>query len=89
MTKLSAVVYLVVHRHFYGNALEDVRTDLKRIEDVHQTALTLTEFIEKEGDEMWTEKIIQDLGPWLMVQLCDAANMFEVMRKYALSICLV
>lgn len=74
-------MYQVIHHHFYGNTLEDIRADLKRTEDLHQTALSLTEFIEKEGNELWTEKILQDLGPWLMVQLCDAANMLEVMRK--------
>lgn len=74
-------MYLVLRRHFYGYTLDDVRKEIKRTEDVHQTALTLTEFIRKEGDELWTEKILQDLGPWLMIQLCDAANMFEVMQK--------
>ncbi|KAK8209040.1 hypothetical protein M8818_004004 [Zalaria obscura] len=79
---ISVIMYLVLRRHFYGYTLDDVRKEIKRTEDVHQTALTLTEFIRKEGDELWTEKILQDLGPWLMIQLCDAANMFEVMQNF-------
>jgi hypothetical protein len=62
-------------------SLEDLRNELKRTEDTQQTALTFTEFIEKKGDEQWADKLLQDLGPWLMVQLCDAANFFEVLLK--------
>jgi hypothetical protein len=62
--------------------LEDLRQDVKRTEDVHQTALTLTEFIEKRGDELWADELLEGLGPWLMVQLCDLAAFFEVLRKY-------
>jgi hypothetical protein len=80
--KLSAIIYLVAHRHFHDVTLEDLRQDVKRTEDVHQTALTLTEFIEKRGDELWADELLEGLGPWLMVQLCDLAAFFEVLRKY-------
>lgn len=75
------MVYFVIRRRFKGDTMEDIREGIKRTEDVNQTALTLTEFIEKEGDEAWTGKILEDLGPWMMVQLCDTANALEVFRK--------
>ncbi len=81
MGKLAVIVCLVVRRHYTGETIEDIRTDIKRTEDVHRTALTLTEYIEKEGDELWADNIVQMMGPWLMVQLCDIANSLEVMRK--------
>ena len=80
--QLSALVYLVVQRHFHSPTLEDLREDVKHTEDVHETALTLTEFIEKKGDEIWADELLEGLGPWLMVQLSDMAAFFEVMRKY-------
>lgn len=80
-SKLSAVMYMVILRHFNGDTIEDIRNDIKRTEDIHQTAFSLAEFIEKEGDEVWADKILERLGPWLMLQLCDIANIFEVMRK--------
>ncbi|KAF2794867.1 hypothetical protein K505DRAFT_407283 [Melanomma pulvis-pyrius CBS 109.77] len=79
---LSAIIYFVVDRHFHGNTLKNLREDVKRTENVHMTALTLTEFIEKKGDELWADELLEGLGPWLMVQLCDMANFFEVMRNF-------
>ena len=83
--QLSAIIYLVAQRHFHSPTLEDLREDVKRTEDVHETALTLTEFIEKKGDEMWADELLEGLGPWLMIQLSDMAAFFEVMRKYVFS----
>jgi len=74
-------VYLVVERRIHGVTVEDIREDLKRTEDTHRTALSLTEFIEKNGYENWADSILQDLGPWLMIQLADLANFFESLRK--------
>jgi hypothetical protein len=74
-------VYLVIERRAHGNTIEDLREDVKRREDQHITAFSITELIEKEGDEMWSDKLLQDLGPWLMVQLSDLANSCESMRK--------
>ena len=79
---LSAIVYFVLERHFHGKSLDDLQNDLKRVENQHKIALNLTEFIEKRGEEKWADDAIQVLGPWLMVQLCDLANFFEVLRKY-------
>ena len=64
--------------------MESMREDIKHTEDTQRTALSLTEFIEKKGDEHWADEILEDLGPWLMVQLSDAANLCETLRKYVL-----
>jgi hypothetical protein len=42
----------------------------------------LNEFIEKEGDEKWADEIVEVVGPWLMIQLSDAANFFETLRNF-------
>jgi hypothetical protein len=79
---MSAIVYLIMERRVHGNTIDDLREDVKRREDQRLTALSITELIEKEGEEMWSDKLLQELGPWLMVQLSDLANSFESMRKY-------
>jgi hypothetical protein len=76
------MMYLVIERRIHGNTIEDLREDVKRREDQRVTALSVTELIEKEGDEMWSDELIKDLGPWLMLQLSDLANSFESMRKF-------
>ena len=65
--------------------MDDLHEDIKHREDVNRTALSLTEFIEKEGDEKWADDLLEGLGPWLMIQLADFANLFETVRKYVSS----
>lgn len=62
--------------------MQDLREDIKHREDQRTTALSLTELIVKEGDENWSDELLEGLGPWFMVQLADLANFFESMRKY-------
>ncbi|KAL1648199.1 hypothetical protein SLS61_007071 [Didymella pomorum] len=79
---LAAFAYLVIERRVHGNTIEDLREDIKHREDQRTTALSLTELIVKEGDENWSDDLLEGLGPWLMVQLADLANFFESMRNF-------
>ncbi|KAF2853539.1 hypothetical protein T440DRAFT_505843 [Plenodomus tracheiphilus IPT5] len=79
---MSWLVYIVAERRIHGVSIEDMREDIKHTEDQRQPALSITEFIEKKGDEHWADDILQDLGPWLMIQLADAANFFETTRNF-------
>jgi hypothetical protein len=73
---------LVIERRVHGNSIEDLRKDIEHREDQQQMALSLTEFIEKRGDEQWADDILKVVGPWLMVQLADMANFFESIRNF-------
>ncbi|KAF1944695.1 hypothetical protein EJ02DRAFT_452296 [Clathrospora elynae] len=79
---LSALLYLVAERRIHGQTMEDLREDIKHRENVQQTALSLTEFIEKQGDENWADDLLRDAGPWLMIQLADMASFFESVRNF-------
>ncbi|KAL6706388.1 hypothetical protein ACN47E_005494 [Coniothyrium glycines] len=79
---IAWVIYIVVERRVNGVTIEALREDIKHTEDVHATALSLTEFIEKKGEDQWADEIMQDLGPWLMIQLADLANFFESLRNF-------
>ncbi|KAI4762603.1 hypothetical protein E4T51_04394 [Aureobasidium sp. EXF-12344] len=79
---LSGVVYLILRKRFVDKTLDDVRTDIERTEDKQQDPLDLTEFIEKHGDGSWLERLQEVAGPWVMVQLADIANMFEILRNF-------
>jgi hypothetical protein len=52
-----------------------------RTEDATKTAMTLTEFTVKRGDEAWVNPLIEQLGPWVYIQLADMANFREVIQK--------
>ena len=78
---LSAIVYLVVERRVHGNTLKDLRDDVIRSETRQNTALSVSELIIKEGDEKWSDELLEGLGPWLMMNLADMADFFETVRK--------
>jgi hypothetical protein len=79
---LSVIVYLVIMRHVHGDTLENLRDEIRRTEDVRQTARSLTEFIQKEGEEEWANRILELIGEWLMIQLADLANTIESARNF-------
>ncbi|OAG06918.1 uncharacterized protein CC84DRAFT_1088757 [Paraphaeosphaeria sporulosa] len=79
---LAACIYLVFQRRTHGNTLEDLRDEIKHREDQRRTALSLTELIVKKGDKNWSDKLVEDLGPWFMVQLADLANFFESLHSF-------
>ena len=74
-------MYLVIQRCAHSNTIEDLRADIEHRENQRKTALSLTELIIKEGEERWSDKLLEGLGPWLMLQLADLANFFESLRK--------
>ena len=55
---------------------------IERAEDWVLTALTIGEQIKKRGEHGWMEPLIEEMGPWLMIQLADLSNLLEVILKY-------
>ena len=43
--------------------------------------MNLTQLIEQRGSYKWLAVIEEDLGPWVLQQLEDLANVLEVWRK--------
>ena len=78
---LLSIVYLIAMRKIHEPNLNDLRKDVIRTEDRNKTALSVTEFMEKEGDEGWVDELVRVVGPFLMIQLADLANLMEIMRK--------
>jgi len=83
--QLLLTLYLLIHRKVAAPTIEDLRKDIERTENVTKVALTLSEFIQKKGDEAWLDPLVKAIGPWTLVQLSDLANFMEVLRKYTFS----
>lgn len=54
---------------------------MQRVHDRQGTAYKFGELIDKHGDDSWIEPLIDDLGPFVQLQLGDMANMLEVLTK--------
>lgn len=71
----------VLRRRLHTPTVERLREHIIRTEDSVLTALTLTEQIEKRGEHAWIEPLIKEMGPWMLLQLGDMANLLEVVLK--------
>ncbi|KAL8668318.1 MAG: hypothetical protein Q9168_007047, partial [Polycauliona sp. 1 TL-2023] len=79
---ILSVIWVVIKRRLYPPTLEDIRAEIKRSEDVEMTAMNITQLIEQHGSHGWTDALRQDLGPWLLLQLEDLANVLEIWRNF-------
>lgn len=79
--KLLGVISLILHRKVRPPTIDDLKRDIIRTEDMAETALSIGEFVEKEGDQRWVDPLIEKVGPWALIQLSDLANIMEVLRK--------
>lgn len=79
------IVYLIVNRRLNPPTIEDLKAEIRRTESKTTTALNLAEYIEKKGDKQWVDPLIDEVGPWAMIQLADLANLVEVLQKYVLT----
>ncbi|KAL9130871.1 MAG: hypothetical protein Q9175_006917 [Cornicularia normoerica] len=81
---LLAAVVQVLRRRLNGPTVESLRADMKHTEDSGVTASTISEQIQKRGEHAWIEPMIEDMGPWLLLQLGDMANLLEVILNWLL-----
>ncbi|KAL8692932.1 MAG: hypothetical protein Q9218_002134 [Villophora microphyllina] len=79
---ILALIWLVIKRRLYPPTLEDIREEIKRSEDAEMTPLNITQLIEQHGSHGWTDALRHDLGPWLLLQLEDFANVLEIWRNF-------
>ena len=54
---------------------------MQRALDSQGTAIRFGEIIDKHGRDSWLEPLIDELGPYVQLQLGDVANMLEVFHK--------
>ena len=75
------IIYIVLKNRFYPSSVEDLKASVRRSKGHESTALQFGELVEKHGRENWIEPLVDELGPYLQLQLNDLANMLEVLAK--------
>lgn len=55
---------------------------MQRAHNRQSTAYNFGELVDRHGGDSWIEPLIDDLGPFVQLQLGDMANMLEVLTKF-------
>ena len=71
---------------YFPTSVGSLRESTHRVFDDQGTASKVGELIDKHGSEKWLEPLIDELGPFIQLQLGDVANMLEVLNKSVLSL---
>ena len=66
---------------YFPTTVESLRESTKRALDREGTAFKFGELIDKHGRDNWLEPLVDELGPYVQLQLGDMANMLEVFAK--------
>ncbi len=71
----------MIKNRFYPTSVESLRKSMQKALDSRTTASKFGELVDKHGSEHWLEPLMEDLGPYVQLQLGDVANMLEVLDK--------
>lgn len=58
-----------------------MRESMRRGHDQSGEAYNFGELVDKHGRNHWIEPLLDDLGPFVQLQLNDVANILEVFSK--------
>ena len=76
-------MFIVIKNRYYPTSVRSLRESARRTIDRVGTASDLGELIDKHGREDWLDPLIDELGPYIQLQVGDIANMLEVFMKSA------
>ncbi len=71
----------MLKNRYFPNSAESLRESMRRAVDSSSSASRFGELIDKHGRHDWLEPLMEDLGPYVQLQLGDMANMLEVFSK--------
>lgn len=75
------MIYYVTRNRYSPTSVESLRRSIQRTRDSRRTASRFGELIDKHGRDNWLEPLLEDLGPYIQLQIGDIANMLEVFDK--------
>lgn len=68
--------------YFYPTPLEDLREAIRRTIDRGATAFKVGELMDKHGSDNWLGPFLEELGPFIQVQVADFANFLEATYNF-------
>ena len=76
------IIYIVLKNRFHPTSVDSLRESMKRSLESTGTASKFGELVDKHGRKDWLEPFMDDLGPYIQLQLGDMANMLEVFSNF-------
>ena len=61
--------------------IQSLQDSMQRALDDKAKAYRISELIDKHGRKSWLEPLIDDLGPYVLLQVGDLANLLETFDK--------
>lgn len=71
----------MIKNRIYPTSVGTLRESMQRALDGQSTAYRVGEIIDKHGRDSWLEPLIDELGPYIQLQIGDIANALEVIHK--------
>jgi hypothetical protein len=74
--------YSVVMKYYYPTSLEELRNGIERTIDRGATAFKVDELMDTHGSGDWLGPLMDELGPFIQVQVEDLANRFKAAYNF-------
>lgn len=75
------VIYIVLKSRYFPSTAESVRESLDRSINKSEQALRWGEIVDRHGREKWIEPLLDEVAPFIQLQVGDIADFFEILRK--------
>lgn len=76
------IIYIVLKNKYHPTSVESVRHSMKRGIDHEAHAQAWGELVEQNGRRDWIEPLLDELGPYIQLQLGDLAHLLEVLTNF-------
>ncbi len=76
------IIYTVIRNKYHPSSVESVRQSMKRGVDHEAHAQAWGELVEQHGRTEWIEPLLDELGPYLQLQLGDITDLLEVLSNF-------
>ena len=78
----ACILYYTIRNRFYPSSMKHLRAALQRSADRESAAFQFGEFIDRHGRDLWLDPLIEQVGPYVQLQLGDIANILEVLSNF-------
>ena len=73
---------MVIYNRYHPQSLQALQESIKRNVERNSTASRFGELLDKHGRDEWLGHVIENVGPFIQLQVGDLADLLEIFSKY-------